>query len=64
VCARPHIGDAAAHNRPRRTEAPAERVCDACGGAPPGRKAAHTPANVVTRAVFHAPMSALNAVAE
>ena len=33
-------------------------------GAPPGPKAAHTRSNVVTDAVFHAPMFALNADAE
>jgi hypothetical protein len=35
------------------------------GGAPPGpKKAAHTPDNEVTDAVFHAPMFALNADAD
>jgi hypothetical protein len=55
------IGGAAAHNRPRRIEAPpsASAVVRAAG---PG--AAHTVDNVVTAAVFHAPMLALNADAE
>ena len=62
VCAtRTRIGGAAAHNRPRNTEArpSASAVVRAAG---PG--AAHTWDNVVTRAVFHAPMLALNADAE
>jgi hypothetical protein len=57
VCARARIGGAAAHNRPRRAEAPAERAIVRAAG--PG--AAHTPDNEVTAAVFHAPMFALNA---
>ena len=60
VRTRARIGDAAAHNRPRRTEAPAERVPPFVRAAGPG--AAHTQYNVVTRAVFHAPMLALNAM--
>jgi hypothetical protein len=62
VCAtRARIGGAAAHNRPRRIEArpSASAVVRAAG---PG--AAHTPDNVVTAAVLHAPMFALNADAE
>ncbi len=60
--ARARIGGAAAHNGPRCTEAPAERV-------PPfvrrrAEKAAHTAAMFDTDAVFHAPMLALNADAE
>ncbi len=56
--ARAHIGGAAAHNRPRRIEArpSASAVVRA---ARPG--AAHTETNVVTAAVFHAPMLALKA---
>ncbi len=53
----------AAHTRARahRRRTP-PRVRSACGGAPPGpERAAHTYSNVVTRAVFHAPMFALNA---
>ncbi len=55
------IGGAAAHNRPRRTEArpSASAVVRAAGP-----RAAHTPCNEATRAVFHAPMFALNADAE
>ncbi len=58
TCARARIGGAAAHNRPRRTEArpSASAIVRADG---PG--AAHTPAKEVTAAVFHAPMFALNA---
>ena len=58
VCAR--IGGAAAHNG---------RAASKTGRAHPprwraaGRKAAHTPVKSLTRAVFHAPMSALNAFA-
>ncbi len=61
VRTRARFGGAAAHNRPRRTEArpSASAVVRAAG---PG--AAHTEANVVTAAVFHAPMLALNADAE
>jgi hypothetical protein len=41
------------------------RARPACGGAPPGpERAAHTKDNVVTAAVFHAPMFALNADAD
>ena len=56
--ARTRIGGAAAHNRPRNTEArpSASAVVRATR---PG--AAYTEDNVVTRAVFHAPMLALNA---
>ncbi len=58
VCARARIGGAAAHNGPRRTEArPSASVIVRAAG--PG--AAHTEDNVVTAAVFHAPMFALNA---
>jgi hypothetical protein len=55
------IGGAAAHNRPRGIEAwpSASAIVRAAG---PG--AAHTEANMVTDAVFHAPMFALNADAE
>ncbi len=58
VRTRARIGGAAAHNRPRRTEArpSASAVLRAAGP-----RAAHTPCNVVTAAVFHAPMFALNA---
>ena len=61
VRTRARIGGAAAHNRPRRIEArpSASAIVRAAG---PG--AAHTPYNVVTAAVFHVPMSALNADAE
>ena len=62
VCAtRVRIGSAAAHNRPRRTEArpSASAIVRAAG---PG--AAHTKAMFDTDAVFHAPMFALNADAE
>ena len=61
VRTRARIGGAAAHNRPRRTEArpSASAVVHAAGSG-----AAHTWFNVVTRAVFHAPMFALNADAE
>ncbi len=45
-----------------RTGSTTRRARPACGGAPPrAGKAAHTPYNVVTDAVFHAPMFALNA---
>ncbi len=47
--------------RPRRIDDPPS--ASRRGGAPPGPKAAHTTTNVVTDAVFHAPMFALNAVA-
>ncbi len=61
VRTRARIGGAAAHNRPRRIEArpSASAVVRTAG---PG--AAHTEAKKVTRAVFHAPMFALNADAE
>ncbi len=55
------ISGAARTQRDAPHRRPAERVEDACGGAPQGRKAAHTYSNVVTDAVFHAPMFALNA---
>ena len=56
VCAR--IGGADAHNggaasKTGRARPPRWRAA--------GRKAAHTPVKSLTRAVFHAPMSALNA---
>jgi hypothetical protein len=54
------IGGATAHNGPRRTDDPAERVPPAVARRR-AEKAAHTAYNVVTRAVFHAPMFALNA---
>ncbi len=59
--ARARIGGAAAHNRPRRTEArpSASAIVRAAG---PG--AAHTPSKFDTDAVFHAPMLALNAFAD
>jgi hypothetical protein len=62
ACARPHahIGGPAAHNGLRRIDVPAERVPPAVARRP-GRKAAHTWDNVMTAAVFHAPMFALNA---
>jgi hypothetical protein len=55
---RARIGNAAAHNLPRRTEArpSASAIVRAAG---PG--GALTEFNEVTRAVFHAPMLALNA---
>ncbi len=60
--ARARIGGAAAHNGPRRIDdllsASRLRWCAARA-----EKAAHTTYNVVTRAVFQAPMSALNAYA-
>jgi hypothetical protein len=61
VCARARIGGAAAHNGPRRIEArpSASAIVRAAG---PG--AAHTLHKFVTDAVFHAPMSALNAEVE
>ena len=61
VCARARIGGAAAHNRPHRIEArpSASAIVRA---AEPG--AAHTWYNVVTDAVFHAAIIALNADAE
>ncbi len=62
---RARIGGAAAHNGPRRIDDPAERILNhrpACTGRAAGaEKAAHTAYNVVTLAVFHAPMFALNA---
>jgi len=61
VRTRARIGRAAAHHRPFCTEArpSASAVVRAAGP-----RAAHTEDNVVTRAVFHAPMLALNADAE
>ncbi len=61
VGTRLRIGGAAAHNGPRRTEArpSAAAIVRAAG---PG--AAHTWYKLVTHAVFHAPMFALNADAE
>jgi hypothetical protein len=61
VRTRERFGSAAAHNRPRRIEArpSASAIVRAAG---PG--AAHTEDNVMIDAVFHAPMSALNAEAE
>ncbi len=58
---RERIGGAAAHNGPRRIETwpSASAIVRAAG---PG--AAHTLAMFDTDAVFHAPMSALNADAE
>jgi hypothetical protein len=60
-----------AHTRARASAAPprttaraastTRRTRPARGGALPGPEAAHTSANEVTRAVFHAPMFALNA---
>ncbi len=63
VCAtRARIGGAAAHNRPRRTEArPSARPSASAVVRAAGPRAAHTQYNVVTRAVLHAPMLALNA---
>jgi hypothetical protein len=62
VRTRARIGGATAHNPPRRTEAPAERVRHSARRR--AEKAARTSDNEVTAAVFHAPMSALNASAE
>ncbi len=61
VRTRARIGGAAAHNRPRRTEArpSASAVVRATGP-----RAAHTEAMFDTDAVFHAPMFALNAHAD
>ncbi len=58
VRTRERIGGAAAHNRPRRIEArpSASAIVRAAGP-----EATHTPLKVDTRAVFHAPMFALNA---
>jgi hypothetical protein len=64
ACSRGHaharIGGAATHNRPRRIEArpSASAIVRAAGP-----EAAHTLDKSVTRAVFHAPMFALNAFA-
>jgi hypothetical protein len=58
VRTRARIGGAAAHNRPRRIEARPSAAA-IVRAAWPG--AARTPDNVVTAAVFHAPMLALNA---
>ena len=55
VRAHTRIGGAAAHNRPRRI---GDRP--SASGTHAVAKAAHTSYNVVTRAVFHAPMFALN----
>ncbi len=61
VRTRARIGGAAAHDGPRRIEArPSASVIVRAAG--PG--AAHTEANEPTRAVFHAPMLALNRDAE
>jgi hypothetical protein len=57
---RARIGGAVAHNGPRRIDDPAERVPPAVARRR-AEKAAHTEDNVVTAAVFHAPMFALNA---
>ena len=59
VRTRVRIGGAAAHNRPRRIEAPAERVRHSARRR--ADKAARPSDNEVTDAVFHAPMFALNA---
>jgi hypothetical protein len=58
VRTRARIGGAGAHNRPRRTEArpSASAIVRAAGP-----EAAHTDCMFDTDAVFHAPMSALNA---
>jgi hypothetical protein len=62
VCAtRARIGGAAAHKPPRNTE-PRPSASAVVLAAGPG--AAHTADNVVTRAMFHAPMFALKADAE
>jgi thiamine pyrophosphate-dependent acetolactate synthase large subunit-like protein len=55
------IGGAAAHNRPRRIEARPSASAEVRAAGP---GAAHTVANVVTAAVFHAPMLAFKADAE
>ncbi len=65
----PHYTRARSSAVPPRTTArgapTTRRARPACGGAPLGpEKAAHTWDNEVTRAVFHAPMFALNADAE
>jgi hypothetical protein len=58
VRTRARIGGAVAHNRPRRIEA-RPSASALVRAARPG--AAHTRINVVTDAVFHAPMLALSA---
>ncbi len=59
VCAtRAPIGGAAAHNRPRRTEARPSASAVVRAARP---RVAHTKAKLDTDAVFHAPMLALNA---
>jgi hypothetical protein len=57
---RARIGGAAVHNGPRRTDDP-PRLSRLRWRAARAGKAAHTLANEVTDAVFHAPMFALNA---
>jgi hypothetical protein len=59
---RARIGGAAAHNGPRRTDDRPSASRLRWRAARAG-KAAHTLAKLVIRAVFHAPMSALNALA-
>ncbi len=66
TCARTHLharigGAAAGAQRPRMRRRPTERGPPRCARGP---KAALTEDNVVTRAVFHAPMFALNADAK
>ncbi len=60
---RARISGPAAHNGLRRIDDPQSASRLRWRAARAG-KAAHTPYNQVTRAVFHAPMSALNADAE
>jgi hypothetical protein len=61
VCAQTHIGGRRRAQRPTPHRTPAERVALALARRPGAEKAAHTEDNEVTDAVFHAPMSALNA---
>ncbi len=62
-----HTNTPAPHRRSRRAQRPAphrrpaERVPPAVARCPWPERAAHTPDKSVTAAVFHAPMSALNA---
>jgi hypothetical protein len=60
---RARIGGPAAHNRPRRFDDPPSASHRQLRAAR-AEKAAHTPDNVVTEAVFHAPMFALNVFAD
>jgi hypothetical protein len=60
--ARARIGGPAAHNGPRRIDA--RPSASATVVRRRAEKVAHTPSNVVTDAVFHAPMFAVNTDAE